>query len=363
MVARADILRARRWEVDLVPADAYWRDLTPAENRLDFSAIEAADGEALHGSRLRLGLLLQAQRNAVIVRTRSPRFSPQTARTTPVYLARQIANEFVRIHARGYYDGVAQHNRASEGKPIAGPGSTGTDRLVNEARAAGYGFARKVFAPVQRSLVDAFALSGLRVKDQAKLEAEIRTAYTRWLEPSQAKVSEIRLASPLDVLNVAYRTWEQRNSPVSAFLEVLFGEMPEGPEQLTASATMAEVSTERQRLLNAAVFESGLKDADTESYQFSALREGKVFAANVCRTCRALDGTIRPKTDFTFWGFYTPPIHPRCRCSLVTVRHADNLTPTENAEVDRLLESIGQKVPPGFGGYDPSLEFAYASRR
>jgi SPP1 gp7 family putative phage head morphogenesis protein len=361
MVALRDhALSRRRYAVDLVPAGCYWRDLTPAESKLDFAAIEAADGAALQGSRMRLGLLLQAQRNAVILRTRSERFSPMLARTTPAYLARQIANEFVRIHARGYADGVRQHNEASPGKPISGPGQSGTDRLVSEARAAGYGFARKVFAPVAKSLVDAFALTGQRVKEQPKLEAEIRTAYAKWLEPTQGDASEIRLATPLDVLEIGYEAWEQRNSPITGFLDVLFREMPEGAEQLTASATTAEISTERQRLLNAAVFESGLKDAATESYQFSAIRDSRT-----CAYCLSLDGVVRPKDDFTFWGFYTPPIHQRCRCSLITVLKSEKLTPTQSAEVDRLLESIGGKVPPGFGGYDPSLEmeFAYATRR
>lgn len=350
---REDALARRRFSLDLVPEDCYWRPLSPCEQRIDFSAVEEADGKALHGSRLRLGVLLAAQRNAVILRTRSPRFSPRMARVTPSFMGRQIAREFIRIHARGYSDGMRLFGNGDTLKTLA------TDRLMAEAKAAGYAFVDKVMAPVRRSIVDTYALTGRRVKPQPTLEAEIRTAYAKYLEPAPAgtKPVEIRMATPL---GIEYATWEQRNSPISAYLDVLFREFEDteaGLPQMTASATTAEISTERQRLLNAGIYESGLQDEATEAFQFSAIMDGAT-----CRSCRSLDGVVRPKDDFEFWGFYTPPIHPRCRCSLISVTQRDAQKVTEKGVVDDLLGSVFGKMPPGFGGYDPSFQFGRATR-
>lgn len=343
-MTRDQALSRRTLCVDLVPADAYWRDPTVSEARLDFAAMEEADGKALHGSRLRLGILLGAQRNAVILRTRSPRFGPMLARSTPAFLGRQIAREFVRIHARGYSDGMR------EAGATEGPGQRGTDRLVSEAKTAGYAFTDRVMAPVRRSIQDAFAITGQRVKPQGQLEAEIRTAYSKIIEPAPDTTQpvEIRFATPL---GIAYKAWEVRNSPISAYLDVLFQAFEgDGLPQLTTSTLSRVVSTERNRLLNAGVYETALLDEEVEYLQFSALRDGRT-----CAQCRALDGTVRPKNDYSFWGFYTPPIHDSCRCSAVPVKGKEQ-QPTEKKVVDGLLESVFGKMPSGFGGYDPRYE-------
>jgi hypothetical protein len=344
-MTREQAMARRTLELDLVPADAYWRDPTVSEARLDFAAMEEADGKALHGSRLRLGILLGAQRNAVILRTRSTRFSPALARFTPAFMGRQIAREFVRIHARGYSDGLAQAGATD------GPGQRGTDRLVAEAKTAGYAFTERVLAPVRRSIVDAFALTGQRVKPQEQLEAEIRTAYAKWIEPAPDGIqpAELRFASPLGLL---YKTWEQKNSPISAYLDVLFGAFKdEGLPQLTTSTLSRVVSTERNRLLNAGVYESALLDEEVEYLQYSNLRDGH----KVCGFCGRLDGIVRPKNDYTFWGFYTPPVHDSCMCFTVAVKGQEQ-QPTDKKVVDDLLESVFGKMPPGFGGYDPKYE-------
>ena len=103
-------------------------------------------------------------------------------------------------------------------------------------------------------------------------------------------------------------------------------------------------------MLNAGVYESALLDSEVAMLQFSALKDSAT-----CSRCRSLDGTIRPKDDYSFWGFYTPPIHPRCRCSVVPVKGSEQ-QPTDKEVVDKLLDSIGQGMPPGFGGYDPKYE-------
>lgn len=72
--------------------------------------------------------------------------------------------------------------------------------------------------------------------------------------------------------------------------------------------------------------------------------------------CVSLDGTVRPKDDYEFWGFYTPPIHPRCRCRVIPVRsvEAGRIKPTSPDEMLKRLDKIGGSIPPGFGGYDPN---------
>jgi hypothetical protein len=277
----------------------------------------------------------------VILRTRSPRFSPALARFTPAFLGRQIAREFVRIHARGYSDGMREAGATD------GPGQRGTDRLVSEAKAAGYAFTDRALASVRRSIQDAFTITGQRVKPQEQLEAEIRTAYAKVIEPApETQPIEIRFATPL---GIAYKAWEIRNSPISAYLDVLFEAFAgDGLPQLTTSTLSRVVSTERNRLLNAGVYETALLDEEVEYLQYSALM-------GACPKCKTLDKTVRPKNDYSFWGFYTPPIHPSCRCSAVPVKGQEQ-QPTEREVVDKLLDSIGQGMPPGFGGYDPRYE-------
>jgi hypothetical protein len=65
---------------------------------------------------------------------------------------------------------------------------------------------------------------------------------------------------------------------------------------------------------------------------------------------------VRPKDDYEFWGFYTPPIHSMCRCRVVpvTVKEAPSIRPTSPEEMLKRLEKIGGSIPPGFGGYDPN---------
>jgi SPP1 gp7 family putative phage head morphogenesis protein len=268
------------------------------------------------------------------------------ARYTPGFLGRQIAREFIRIHARGYSDGL------TEAGATEGPGQLGTDRLVSEAKAAGYAFTERVMAPVRRSIQDAFAINGIRVKAQPQLEAEIRTAYARFIEPAPdgLQPAEMRFASPL---GLEYKTWEAKNSPISAYLDVLFKTFASdesGLPQLTTSTLSRVVSTERNRLLNAGVYETALLDEEVEYLQFSALKDGRT-----CWRCLSLDGTVRPKNDYKFWGSYTPPIHDSCRCSAVPVKGQEQ-KPTEKQVVDKLLESIGQGMQPGFGGHDPRYE-------
>ena len=345
----------RKFEAQLIPADAYWREPTRYESKIDFAAIEESEGEAIHGHRLRLGLLLHAQREAIVRWTRSPRFSAASARRVPKWFSWQIGNEFVRIWARGYWDGLEEYGRQIEsaGEDPAGLrlSEAATRRLIENAWTSGRAFAEKVLAPVRMIADRAFGADGARILPPDRIEGEIRTAYARWIEPSDRKVdvSEIRLASPLDILKTSWRSWQQRNSPIAAWLDWTIGSIKdEGGEIpiLSETATKRDVLTERNRQRVAAVYESGLSDPDVAYYQYSAMRDSRT-----CSLCRSLDGTIRPKDD-EFWYTATPPMHQSCRCDLVTIvkKEAAKVTPIKS--VDR---RGWEKIPAGFGGYDPSL--------
>jgi SPP1 gp7 family putative phage head morphogenesis protein len=344
-------LAARTLEIDLVPQGCYWRDPTVPEECMDFAAMERAEGEAMHGARLRLGLMLWAQREAVVRWTRGPNFGPAKARSVPRFFGRQIAREFVRISARAYSDGMVQFREAVGSGPTSLSVSD-TDRLVRDAWARGQSFVSGVLHPVSQALAGAYA-TGRRVKPQDQLEAEIRTAYVRYLEVGKrVDPSEINLATPL---TIAYRTWEKRNSPISAFLRVLLGQgedVLDGSPQLTDNATRAIVGTERGRLTNASVWESALKEETVEALQYSALRDGRT-----CAKCRSLDGVVRPKDDFAFWGVYTPPLHPVCgeRCRLIPVKISQRKSApvTSGDRLDEIKRTVGPQIQPGFGGYDP----------
>ncbi len=348
-------MRPRRFAATLVPAGAYWRDPLATEQKIDFGALEEAEGEAIHGSRLRLGLLLHAQREALIRWTRSPRFNASSARRMPLWFSAQIGNEFIRIRARGYYEGVAQHNAEAEragGKAsVPGLSEASTTRLIENAWTAGRQFAAYVLAPVRVIVQSAFGVDGRRIKPQERLEQEIRSAYARWIMGASFPVdrSEIHLATPLDVMRIAYQTWQQRNLPIVAWLDYMVEEMTGNGTAvpiLTDNATKSVVLTERMRQVNAARYESGLKDVQVEAYQFSAMMDERT-----CAVCRRLDGIIRPKRD-EFWYSATPPMHDKCRCVLSQVMTWEKATPTEDAIIRELNF---EKVPVGYGGYDPSL--------
>jgi SPP1 gp7 family putative phage head morphogenesis protein len=339
----------RTYEVDLVPAESYWRTPTVQEARLDFARIEQADGAAIHGSRLRLGLLLHAQQEAVIRFTRSDRFRAGTARVLPPFMRDSISREWIRIDGRAYYDGLMQYRESVPRTKAPDLSDTGSMRLRDDAILRGRMFADKVLSTIRKIVTDAFLPDGSRVKPQEQLEAEIRTAYAKWIEPApKVKQPEFHMG----LLEIGWEAWQQRMSPVTAFLDTLFRVTKEGPGavQLTLNATRSEVATERGRVLNSAVYSQGLKDELVEAYQFSAIRDSRT-----CAQCLSLDKVIRPKNDYSFWGFYTPPLHSSCRCDLIPVLISDHAKMTDPEERDSVLEKIGGKVPPGFGGYIPGL--------
>lgn len=103
---------ARRFAIDLNRAGAYWRPLNRVEQKIDFAAMEIADGDALQRSRMRLGLILAAQMAKLIDQTRAPSYGPARASRMELPLTREISDEFFRLAARAYWDGAQVFDRA-----------------------------------------------------------------------------------------------------------------------------------------------------------------------------------------------------------------------------------------------------------
>lgn len=358
----------RTLEPQLVPGGAYWREAHPTERKLDFQAMEEAEGSAIHGSRLRMGLLLRAQRDATLQWIQGSRFTPGGVRALPRFMSGQIGNEIARVQARGYQDGLKQFSessrRAAESAgrsggslSTAGLGSAAARRLIENAWKSGNLLSDRIQLPVRQLLHNAFGADGQRLLPLEAIEGQIRTAYGRWVEdaPSSVTPAEVRLATPLDE-ETTWSTWETRNLPIAAWLRQTADQLAIDGEpipQLSETATKAILVTERNRQRNAAVYESGLKTEAVAAYRYSAIRDPRT-----CEFCLARDGITLPKRS-PWWYWNIPPMHACCRCDLVQVMLFEDadLTPSDDAW------AIGtQKVPAGFGGFDPNLAAGFGKR-
>jgi SPP1 gp7 family putative phage head morphogenesis protein len=343
----------RRYAVDVMPSGAYWREPTLAEQKVDFKAIEEDEGVAVQGARLRLGLLLYAQRNLIIRWLDSARFTPVNAGRVPGFMGRQLISEFVRIRLRGYYDGTVDLNRSLD-KPLKGLLQMATDRKVAAAQRAGMDFVSSVLAPIRKITATTFAANGKRLKTTTMLAGEIRAAYAKWLDLAEGRpeLVDLYLVAPLDVVGMAWRTWQEKNAPISGFLEAMFRDLRAQRRIpiLPVSTTQDTIVTTYNNEANNAIYEGSLRSSEIEALQYSAIRD-----ARTCLKCYSLDGTIRPKDDYKFWGTYTPPIHLKCRCRVTPVRGDEaainDMTPA-NDLLNRLTK-VGS-IAPGFGGYDPN---------
>jgi len=359
---------ARRFAVDLNRPGAYWRPLNRVEQKIDFAAVEIADGDALQRSRMRLGLILAAQMTKLISQTRAPSYGPAHASRMELPLTKEVSNEFFRLAARAYWDGAQVFDRSIarsaqlSGKRVPPPrvyglSAMGVKRLEGKARKRGVEFCDSLRKQLQPVFDATFSPAGLRMKPQAMLEAEIRTVYAGWIDAAPTDLPatvELAAVRPLDAKDEGeYESWERRTVPVTDWIQVTANRITKAKQPAPALKTSPAamwLETERTRQLNAGITAAALKDQSCVAYQYSAIRDGKT-----CPTCKQYDPpggkpVIRPKND-DFWVFNTPPLHWRCRCHLIPIFAWENVRYSTDAMLDEIDTSA---LGPGFGSYDRS---------
>jgi len=350
---------SRRFAIDLNRPTAYWRPLTRVEQKIDFAAMEIADGDALQRSRMRLGLILAAQMTKVIAQTRAPSFGAAQAGRIELPLTKEIGDEFFRLASRAYWDGAQIFDRAlARSAQLAGRAvppsrvyglsAVGVTRLEAKARKRAAEFCDSLRKQLQPVFDGVFSAAGVRMKPAALLEAEIQTVYSRWIDaPPPGSTVELASKPPLDAETPAeYEAWERRTVPITDWIQttatrIIRAKQP--PPALKTEVTALWLETERTRQVNAGITAAGLKNADTVAFQYTAIRDGRT-----CKVCLQLDGITRPKND-DFWVFHEPPVHWRCRCHRVPVFIWENVKYSTDALLDEIDTSA---LGPGFGQYD-----------
>lgn len=351
---------ARRLALDLNRPTAYWRPLNRVEQKIDFAAIEIADGDALQRSRMRLGLILAAQMSKLIDLTRAPSFGAAKASRMELPLTREIGDEFFRLSARAYWDGAQVFDRSIArsaqlaGRPappsrVYGLSAMGVKRLDSKARRRAAEFCDSLRKQLQPVFDTVYSPAGLRMKPQSMLEGEIRTVYSGWIDagPPDEPVAVEFAVRPLDAKSEPeYDKWQRRVVPVTDWIEVTAEKIRRAKQPapaLKTNSTALWLETERTRQLNAGITAAGLKSVATVAFQYTAIRDGRT-----CEICLQLDGITREKND-DFWVFHEPPLHWRCRCHRVPIFGWENVKYSTDAMLDEIDTAA---LGPGFGSYD-----------
>lgn len=348
----------RRFSVDLNRPGAYWRALDAVEQKIDFAAMEIADGEAITRSRMRLGLILAAQMTKLIEMTRAPSLTSAQLSRIELPFLREAQNEFFRLAARAYWDGAQVFDRAAARsaqmagrrippRKIYGLSAVGLKRLEAKAAKRGSEFCDAVRRQIQPVLDDVFTPDGIRQKPQAHLEGEIRTVYSKWIDVAPEGPTVQLAMPPLDAVTEAdFGKWEGKAVPVTAWMKITADGITKSNQpipQLRTDATALYVETERTRQINAGITAAGNRDGNVVAWKYTAIRDGKT-----CPRCRQRDGIVADKND-DFWVFNVPPLHYRCRCHRVPIFAWE----PAKYSTDKILDEIDTSgLGPGFGTYD-----------
>lgn len=365
---------------DLVRPGAYWRPLNRIEQRCDFAALEVNEGILIQRERERIAVIMLAQMERIIAWTRSASFGPSSAPKFKMPLVPQVELCFVRIATRSYWDACQAYDkerrRADElaglrarKYPRSGLTSPAVRRLVAESVQTGRSFVDGIRKQIQPILSGAFALDGRRVKPQALLDGEIRTAFSKWVDgaPPEQTVqigspNEVDLAAPpLDAdTPEQYAQWERLIAPVAAWIRSNASGTTIGSKgrtrkpQLNKDIAKHVIETEITRQRAAATSDSARLDSGVSALMYSTVRED----GRICANCKARDGRVADKND-DWWVFNTPPMHYRCRCSVHPVRNTDPVPLTPRSELDAIET---KELGPGFGAYDPGTDQGVPSK-
>jgi SPP1 gp7 family putative phage head morphogenesis protein len=347
----------RRFSCDLNRPAAYWRPLTPVEQKIDFAAMEIADGDVLQRARMRLGLILAAQMTKLIELTRAPSMSATTASRIELPFEKDVQTEFFYLAKDGYLDGAQVFDRAKDrsariaGRPVPpsrvyGISSLGMKRMRAKAAKRGTEFCAAIGRPIHAALDDVFSAEGVRQKPQAMLEGEIRSIYAKWIDVAPGGPVVHLAAPPLEIFGGESGLLSGGREPITGWLKIAAEGITRSNQpipELKTNQTQAFLETERTRAINEGLTAAGLKDQNTVAFQFTAIRDGKT-----CGECLDRDGTVADKND-DFWIFNCPPLHPRCRCHRVPVFAWEPVKYSTDAML-REIDTSG--LAPGFGTYD-----------
>jgi SPP1 gp7 family putative phage head morphogenesis protein len=337
---------------DLVRPGAYWRPFNRIEQRFDFAAIEVNEGILLQKEREILARILLAEMERIVAWTRSASFGPSSAPKLemPAPLQKQMENAFVRVAYESYsaacqaYDKARLRADEMDGLrprkyPRSGLTGPAVRRLDAESRQKARAFVEGIRKQILPILTGVFALDGRRVKPQELLEGELRTAFSTWIDVAPPPATVALAAAPPDARVAGWL----RVSPNRTSIDTKDGGSPIKP-QLNRNVTQHVLETEATAQRAQATRDSTLRDGGAVALRYSAVMDEKT-----CGDCRARDGKVADKND-DFWVFNTPPMHPRCRCSIHPVRATDPVPLTPAGELEAISTA---KLPPGYGAYDP----------
>jgi SPP1 gp7 family putative phage head morphogenesis protein len=348
----------RRFSCDLNRPAAYWRPLTACEQKIDFAAMEIADGDVLQRARMRLGLILAAQMTKLIEMTRATSMSATTASRIELPFEKEVQAEFFYLAKDGYLDGAQVFDRAKDrsariaGRAVPpsrtyGISSLGMKRMRAKAAKRGSEFCAAIGRPIHAALDDLFSAEGVRQKPQAMLEGEIRSIYAKWIDVAPGGPVVHLAAPPLETIGEGGPySLGGGSAPITDWLMVTAEAITRSGQpipELRKNPTQAFLETERTRAINAGITAAGLNDQNTVAFQFTAIRDGRT-----CPECLSRDGTIADKNS-DFWIFNCPPLHTRCRCHRVPVFSWEPVKYSTDAML-REIDTSG--LAPGFGTYD-----------
>jgi hypothetical protein len=338
------------------------RDLTPHEQKVDWRSMQVEDALAVQGGRLRLGLILAAQMEALIDWIRRPAFSMNRLNSIPesVMLTREIKREFLRQYLRAYFDGseaylkwknryLRERGKAElQDQVIVTFGDREVNYFARFADRLGQAAIHSIETRIMPALESTWSPNGTRIKSAEDLEGELRSIYANNLiekaeVPRDAQILE--LARRMKIRNRAqYDKWQKRKVPFSKWIgqsaaDIAAGKYP--PAQLQKHLSTRWLRTERTRFHSHGVLDAVRDDQDVQWLQFSAGDEP-------CPICTARDGTIRRKDD-DFWAFNTPPLHHGCTdCRLVPIFRDERVRVTAKKDIP-----APDDIPDGYGLYDP----------
>jgi SPP1 gp7 family putative phage head morphogenesis protein len=137
----------------------------------------------------------------------------------------------------------------------------------------------------------------------------------------------------------AWIKWQKEKEPPSKWLKSEMKRRQNRVQPFSKPQLETRCLTGYSKWYNYGQYARGYDDPNVEAWAISAIRDG-----HECLVCRALDKTIRPKTDDAFWAKYCPPIHWKCRCRLVSIVKGEDWKAT--------VKSYFQGLNPqqGFGG-------------
>lgn len=267
-----------------------------------------------------------------------------------------LKDEFFRLALTAYGFGKLDADEEidktlyRQGKPIPpdSPGAliSGVEivRLRKDAHEQAGAFADELMGRVRKALAGLLGPDGKWVTDRGGLARAVEEVFEPFL--GEKRVVTFAEGRPRRIKirdRGKWLEWQKTKKPYSKWIKSELKKRAKGVRPLSPAQLETRILTGYSKWYNRGQYVQGFERKEVVYFFFSALRDAKT-----CPLCRKSppDKMLKPKA-WRGWGRWTPPLHYRCRCRLVSVIEGEK---PPHVKVTPESELKGIQPLEGFGG-------------